>query len=100
MNIWFVRSEVKTVVNRVRQGQIQQAVGVISIQEQIIPQLQEENMLGVEGECSVDRKELGHWEYDFQHQALQDKLEGLKWGPVVGQVICCYRQSSWQKERS
>ena len=65
----------------------------------MIPQLQEENMLGVEGKCSVvnehsvDCKELGHWEYDFQHQALQDKLEGLKCGPVEGQVICCYRQS-------
>ena len=49
----LVRWEVETVVNmRDREGQIQQTAGVTASQEQIIPQLEEENRR-LRGELSV-----------------------------------------------
>ena len=91
----LVRWEVETVVNmRDREGQIQQTAGVTATQEQMIPQLEEEN-LRLRGELSGvrhEREELGQRisytrrEVEVlgsQFMELQGELERLRGCPVV-----------------
>ena len=87
----LVRWEVETVVNmRDREGQIQQTAGVTATQEQMIPQLEEEN-LRLRGELSTvknDREALGqsilHTRREMEVLSSQFmELERLRGRPVV-----------------
>ena len=91
----LMRWEVETVVNmRDSEGQIQQTAGVTATQEQMIPQLEEEN-LRQRGELSAvkhDREELGQRISYTRREAeglgsqfmeLQEELERLRGCPVV-----------------